>query len=236
MIYSFFGTDREKIVARGRDIVASAHKKRPDAEVVRIDAGNFSPTTVQDLVSRQGLFERKIIAVLDGFLSDTKTAEDISKALPEFKKSENLFVILEGVLLKAEREALKKYSEKCDEISLVKKELKEQNGFAISDALCVRDAKKAWSAYMAVSKTTEPEMLAGTLAWQVRGMLLASEPGMTEAKSKLSPFVFKKSAAGAKKYTREELKELLFNITIAYHKGHAGEDLGEGIEKILLGI
>ncbi len=237
MIYSFFGTDREKIVARGKDIVASAHKKRPDAEVLRYDASTFTTDLIPDLTARQGLFERKMIVVLDDVYTSKTYEESFKKTLGDFKESDNLFIFLSGKLLKEEKTALTKYSEKHEELSLPPKpEEKENNGFAITDALLARNRDKAWSLLAGVRENIHAEMLAGTLTWQIRAMLLASEPGMTEAKSKLSPYVFKKSAAGAKKYTREELKDLLLNVTLAYHRGHNGEDLMVELEKVVLSV
>jgi len=223
MLYFIYGTETEKVRAKKDELIASCHKKRPDAEIFVLDTDNFSESAFQSLYSSQGLFEQKHIAVLDGLLSFKDTKEIVSDALKKLAASQSVFILLEGAVDAKTATLGKKHAEKSYEFGEKKESKKDYSAFAITDALAAKDRKTAWLNYQkAIRSGNAPEALQGAIFWQTKTMLLAKKTG---AFNKFS-----------RNWSEKELDEMLERLTDIYHGIRAeGGELEYELEKFLLG-
>jgi hypothetical protein len=162
-------------------------------------------------------------------------------------ESTNIFILVEGKVNAELKKAFEKSAEKvveCEEERGAggregggKGNKEEFNIFALADAVGQRDSFKAWSLYrQAVDAGTPPENIIGTIFWQLKSMILASEAS-SASEAGLSPFVFSKAKKAATKYSSPELHDLTKKFVTLYHDGHRGEvDLESGVERVLFGL
>ena len=85
MFYFFYGTDKDKARAKMNAVLSGAQKKRPDAEVFRVDAEKFTEGDLDGFLGGMGLFEKKYIVVLENIFEKKEIAE---AANPEEKWKE----------------------------------------------------------------------------------------------------------------------------------------------------
>ena len=143
MLYFIHGNDTDAVLAKGRALVEKLLAKRPDAEVIRVTDESFDPAHVRSLAGTQGLFEKKIIAVLDRVLDADDGA--ILSLLTAFKDSDNAFILLAGEVSAKDAQKVAEHAEKvvaCD--ALARAPGREFNMFALTDALGARDRRKLW--------------------------------------------------------------------------------------------
>lgn len=239
MLYVFHGSDLPASVKKSHALIDSLRAKKPDAAYVNVEADRWSPAIIEEHLGGQGLFSSKYIIFLDRVTDNAEAKEEISGFIPAMNESENIFIVLEGKV----NADLKKAFEKSAEKVVVSEEKaagsafkkKDFNIFALTDAIGSRDALKAWSIYrQAVDSGIEAENVAGTLFWQVKSMMLASDAG-NAGEAGLNPFVFGKSKRYAANYSREELARLSREIITLYHDGHRGMvDLELAFERLVI--
>lgn len=216
MLYFLYGTDTDKARAKARDIIYSAQKKKPDAELFTLDADSWSAARFEELVSSQGLFERKYIVFVNRLLENKEIKEIVLEALPRVAASENFFIFVEQEGDKVTLDAVKKASGTVQEFEkkVVKKE--SFNMFSLSDAFRDRDRKKLWVLYQkALRNDATPEALSGILFWQIKTLLVGR----------------------ASNFSKIELETLAGRLISLYHDSHRGlVDFETGLERFVLSV
>lgn len=238
MIYFFYGTDREKVLAKARGTFEALEKKKPDATFVGFGSENFSLSELEAITGSQGLFEHKIVARLTDILSNKEVADDIVKKLPEMKSTDNIIVWSEGEVTKAILDKIKRQAEKTEEFLIRgKSQGREFNIFALSDALGAKDRKKFWQLIIeALDHGSAPEEIHGTLWWQLKSIALAKKIATAE-EAGLKPFVYSKAKSFARNWSDQELNLAMTYFVDMYHKSHRGEsDFMVALEKFSLKI
>ena len=239
MIYLFYGSDMTKARAKVRHLADSLIAKKPDAAMHRYTLEDFDVTQIDELVGGQGLFVSRRIIILDTLFIRAEFKESILNNLQSLADSENIFIILEGKLLKTELQAFEKCAEKIQECSLplgiTEKQKKIVSPFALADALGRRDKKMLWAEYLAQRATgSVAEELHGLLFWQVKTMLAAAS-APSAAAANLKPFVYTKAKISAKNFSSDELRALSHNLVTIYHDAHRGlSSLDLLLEKLIL--
>ncbi len=225
MLYVIHGPDKKTATDKALSLVHSLQTKRPDAVLIKITADNWSKSLIQENTGGQGLFSSKYIVFLNRVCENVVAKEEISDYIPEMKESENVFLILEGVLNAELKKSLEKNAEKivlCEEKTSVKKGFGDFNVFALGDALGEKKFMNAWVLYRkAVEKGLEIESILGTIFWQMKSILLASRSN-SASEAGLSPFVFNNCKRFARNYSERELKDILERLITIYHDGHRG--------------
>ncbi len=239
MLYLFHGTDTKIALSKARATVNSLRAKRVDAAFVEVDADHWSVSIIPEHAGGQGLFSNKYIILLNKVTENPEAKDKISKFTEMMKESENIFIMLEGKLNADLKKALEKHAEKtvvCDLKDVAAKK-SEFNIFALGDALGSRESFKAWSIYrQAIDAGQEIQVIIGTLFWQMKSIIVASE-AQSAAASGLSPFVYSKSKKYAANFSKNESTALLNDLITIYHDGHRGVvDMEKGIEKLLLNL
>lgn len=109
MLYTFFGSDIEKIRARSRALVDVLREKRSEASYFRIHQENWNQNQFTELTQSQGLFSSKYIVLLDNLLTGEPSQKEtkdnpvsidvILENLETLKKSEHIWIIVEDAQL-----------------------------------------------------------------------------------------------------------------------------------------
>lgn len=245
MLYVFHGTDTHAAITKASTLIASLRTKRPDASYVRVEAGNWTPSIIEEHLGGQGLFSNRYIILLDRVTENTDAKEVLPQFTGTMNESDNIFVVVEGKLNTEFKKAFEKSAEKIVECNLALKvgnsfgtqssDGKDFNIFALADAVGERNAFKAWSVYrQAIDNGTEPENIVGTLFWQLKSMMLVMGGG-SAGDVGLSPFVYSKAKRAAGNYSAVELNDLSKKFITLYHDGHRGKvDMELGVERVLL--
>lgn len=237
MIFLIHGSDFEKARGKVRELIADLQKRKPNAEVFRLEDEMVSVGKLDELSGSQGLFERKYIVFADNVFRSEEAKEIVLGKLKALADSENVFIFLEDELGKTDLKELEKFAEKVQQFSGVVKKEKAFNIFSLTEMLGRRDKRGLWILYQkALAQGLAPEEIHGVLFWQIKAML-AAVLVKTAAESGLKPFVFQKSRAFAKNYSVAELKNLSSKMVAVYHNARrTGPNLDIALERLILEI
>lgn len=232
MIYVFYGTDREGIIKKTDNLLKSLFTKNPDLAFEKFDVDNFDLNKLRDLSQSQSLFGNKTAVVLDGILEENEGVYDSLKYL---QNSENIFIIREAKILKAEQKKLAEFTEKIEEIMLKEGKKEIFNTFSFTDAIGERNKKNAWILYeKAILAGLVPEELFWKVVGQIRVMLVAKKTPSAELAG-VHPFVYKKAKSFVRNYKEGELEKLSEKLVIGYHRARRGEvEIETLLEKTIL--
>lgn len=215
MLYLIHGTDRHKVTAKAGEVLTNLKTRRPDAEVFSMTDDDMNLSRLQELSGGQGLFESKYIVVLKNLFSRKEFAESLAELLPAFATSQNVFIFVEGTLLKPTLGVFEKVGAQIQVFTAPPKE--RTNFFALADALAARDKKGLWVLYVrALRKGASPEEISGILFWKIKDLF---------------------SFAGRGKFSAEELRSTSSKLLRLYHDSHRGlVDFETGLERFILSV
>ena len=238
MIYFYYGGDREKVREKAGGTFEALQKKKPDASFVAFDAESLTLQDLEMIAGSQGLFEKKIVAKLSDVLDNEELTDDILKALPALKASENIIAWSEGKVNKEPLQMIKKYAEKAEEFSIKEGfKQKEFSIFFLADALGEKDKKRFWALLVeAFRRGKVVEEIHGTLFWQLKTILLAKRTKTAE-EAGINPFPYSKAKSFAKNWKESELMKAISTLVDMYHKAHRGQlDFEIALEKFALSL
>ncbi len=170
MLFVFTGTDREK--------ARSALNKRllkevKGARVVRITDAH----TLDDLIASLqggGMFAEKRALVFENVCENEEMEPILVEALPRLAENEEKVFVYEAKPLADLKKKLQKYTEVFETFDLPKRG-RENDIFALANALRARNKKQLWVGYMReVAKGSAPEATHGFLFWAAKDMFLKS--------------------------------------------------------------
>ena len=236
MLYFLHGSDIDKAREKAREMVAGLLKKRPGAEVFRMDSEGWSEARLDELIHGQGLFNRSYIIQTVHLFEDAEAEGAFLKKLPAIAKSPNIFIAVEGEVLSKTLIAVTEVAEKVQAFSRKgEKKRPSFNIFSLTDAFGRRDKKNLWVLFRkAVANGAVPEEIHGLLFWQLKSILLA-HLCKTAEEAHVKPFVWSKAKSFAKNWSEPELKELSSKMVSLYHDSHRGiHDFGIGLERLIL--
>lgn len=223
MIYVLYGDDEKAAREKSGSLIGSLREKRPDAEYLRITEEEYTLPAILEYSMRQGLFEKKSIILLDHILQNKEAGESVTPYLQEVADSENIFIFLEGILDAKTVVRMKKFAVKVQEFEKkTGRSTTQPTIFSLADAFGRKDKKMAWILYtQAIARGVAAEEIHAILLWQIKSMILASE-SIGAKDTGLSPFVFTKSKAYARKYEKKDLEEVSRRFLVAYHDARRG--------------
>ncbi len=218
MLYFFYGSDTDTAREKALALVASLQKKKPEAELFRLDAEHWSESQLDELTGGIGLFSKTYLVFLSYLFENEEAKEVVLKKLSEIAESPNIFVMLEG---KCDKETLLAITEAAEKTNAFEKKGGKKETFKIfslADALGSRDRKNLWVLYyQALREDFAPENINGVLFWKVKSLLSAPYPN--------------------RQWKREELKDLSRRLVSLYHDSHRGiHDFAIGLERFVLQI
>lgn len=239
MLYFLYGTDKDKAREKAQELLATLQKKKPDAQLFRLDVEHWNERELDELIFGQGLFERKLIVFCPYLFENKEAEEGVLSRLKEIASADNVFILLEEEIRKPILLDITEAAEKVQAFELKKKE-KERgtfNIFSLTDAFGRRDKKKLWILYQkAVTSGAAPEEIHGILFWQLKSMIVALA-AKTPNEAGLAPFVFTKAKSFLENYSKEELEHFSSTMVRLYHDSHRGiHDFSIALERFLLTI
>lgn len=238
MIYFFYGSDKDAAREKALALADSLLKKKPEAQVFRLEPDRWQTSDLDELIGGQGLFNKSFIVLSVSLFENEEAKETFLSRLADVASSPNIFIVIEGDTDKKTVLALTDEAEKAQVFEKKEVPKKESfNIFALTDAFGRRDKKSLWLLFrQAVAGGSAPEEIHGVLFWQLKSMLLASQSESAE-QAGLKPFVFTKGKSFAKNYSQEELAALSRSFVALYHDAHRGRfELETALERLVLSL
>jgi DNA polymerase III delta subunit len=237
MIYFLYGKDTIKSRKKLHELLDFAKKKRPDAELFKINTENWSEPQMDELLVSQGLFDEKYTVVLDNLFEKKDIKSFILDKLDLMAESEQLFLMLETSVDAPSLKKIEKFAKQVQEFAIKEEFKKEYNIFSVTNGILERDKRKLWVSYIdSLNKGFAPEEIHGIFFWQIKNMIIASRE-KSQAETGLSPFVYKNALTGARKYKTEELTLMSNNLLSIIHNVRTGNgDIDIMLEKWVLSI
>jgi DNA polymerase III delta subunit len=229
--------DRSLAMAKALAIVEKQKEKDPFAMHARLDKDSFSSSAFLEAWNASGLFQGKVIVLLDSIEPDKDEEKVLKDAIGEGREGAILVSVC-GVYSPAFSKALAAKADKTEDVApKVKPQKKEDVSlFPIADAFGARDRKLLWTLYVkAILGGSAPDEIQRILWWQARSMMLA-RAAVGPSESGLSPFVHGKSAKYARNYPGADLTRAAQSLITALHESRQGGDLGLLLEKFCLGV
>jgi hypothetical protein len=254
MLYLIHGENMDSSIARRRSLLETLRSKRPGAHEVRLEGDEITADRLAELVSARGLFEPKLIVLLDGALESATSREALLGVLSELARSASAFIVFERGAIDAVAEkalaalAVKiflsspsvRQTSRVSAASASRRESErgDRERFALADALGERDRRGLWVRYARLRflEGRAAEELHGILFWEVRAMLSARESA-SPAEAGLAPFPFSKAKRYATRYSADELRSLAERLVALYHDARRGiHDLDTALEGLILEV
>jgi uncharacterized membrane protein len=219
------------------EILAQLSSKRKNSEVFKLTSENWNSEQFDELVSAQGLFEKKYIVVLDFVLSQKDAREYVLEKLKEMQEAEHWFLILDGKVDTATVKKLEKFSYKSEEFEKPESKKEQPIIFSITDKLLARNKKQLWVCFVdLLEQGIAAEEIHGVLFWAVKNMIIAARVD-SQKESGLSPFSYSKALSGGRNYKLSELKKMSGRLVEMVHKVRNGDGETEiMLEKWILTI
>lgn len=236
MLYFLHGTDTHASRKKLHELLAAVHKKRPDAELFRMNADNWSSEQFDELVASRGLFESKYIVVLDHVWEKKDAKDHIVERRADMHEAEHVFLVLEGKTDVATVKKMEATADKAQEFTAAESGKKERfNIFSLTDGLVARDKKRLWVSYRELlAQGAAPEEMHGILFWQVKNMLLASR-AHDQKETGLTPFAYKNALSGSRNFSDTELASLSSSLVDMTHRVRTGAgEMEIMLEKLIL--
>ncbi len=246
MLYLIHGAHTDVSLARRRELLRTFRAKRPDAHEVRLEGEEITADRLAELAGARGLFESKLIVLLDGACESAVSRDALRAAAPALARSESAFVVFERGAVDAATEkalataAIKVFRGPASSAEGAGRGRKghDRELFALADALGARDKKGLWVRYARARLIDgkAPEEIHGVLFWQARAMLLASTCA-SAPEAGLAPFPFSKAKRYAARYSEEKLRALAGSLVALYHDARRGiHDLDTALERFILEV
>lgn len=175
MIYFYSGENSIKSFEKGTALFKSLQDKKPDATFLSFDAESISEDALGELISSQGLFEKKIVALFKNILAKTDLKKEILKRVSDFKDAQNIFVWIEKDITAAEEKTITEAAEKSI-ISQSEKQTKQEfNIFTLTESFGQRNRIKLWALLLeALGQGKAAEEIHGTLFGRPKQFCLQS--------------------------------------------------------------
>ncbi|MFA6464068.1 MAG: hypothetical protein WCV55_03630 [Candidatus Paceibacterota bacterium] len=223
MIYYFSGTDSKKSFEKASGLFQSLKSKKPDASFLSFDEEEISLSILDELISSQGLFLKKIVAYLKCPLERTDLKKEILKKIKLLKESENIFVWVEKDLNASEEKTLSEASEKHLVSKGNIKEKEDFNIFSLTESFGRKDKFKLWTLILEAYKMGKSaEEIQGVLFWQAKSIALSKSEKTAEGAG-LKPFSYSKAKQFGNNFSDKEINEVLKKLVEMYHKAHLGK-------------
>lgn len=231
MLEIFYGTD--VVAVRNRAHKRVAEGEAAGARTELIDTDTFVTGIFADAVGSTSLFGEETVYVVDTPSSDAVLLEEFEAQLSALGESQNLFVVIEGVLLAPTKKKYQKHAAVLEEFKAAAAQ--RFNTFAMADALLQKDKKSLWVLWQQAKQAgLSAEEVIGVLWWQLKTLRLASQTP-NAASAGLKDFPYNKAKRALSKFAADEPVRLSHDLITLYHDGHAGRrDIDIALERWLL--
>lgn len=222
-----------KVRQKAYDYVES--KKDIGSEIVGVDADKYEVGFLSASAMGNSLFGGATLYVIDTPSEDATLLEEVTAALKEMAASNNIFVVIEGVLLAADKKVFARFATVMEEYK--KTADVRFNNFALADALAKKDKKLLWL-LLAEARLVgaKDEEIIGILWWQLKTMRLASLTKSAEAAG-LKGYPYDKAKRALAKFSPGEIEKISHDLLRILHDSRLGQgELDISLERFVLQI
>jgi len=237
MLYVFYGNDTATASKKIQATIKDLQKKRPDAELYLKEGRLLTQDFFTEFALSQGLFEQKYIVEIQ-YPFETADSKDVFiKNLKDMSESDNVFMVLEAKMLKADITKIQKHAQKIFDHSKTEVKKQDINLFNLAEAVGSKDKKTAWVMYQKALSLGKPaEEIHGVIWWQMKSVFTTMVAG-NAIEAGMKPYTFTKSSQMSRGYTKESLEEVLKTLVSMSHDAHLGlSDFELSLEKFILNI
>ena len=233
MLFVFYGNGAVAVRQKAFDFIVQ--QETLGFKLERIEGEKYVQGTCTDISSSLSLFSEKIIYLLDTPSVDALFNDEAHMALPLFKESSNIFVVIEEKLLAPEKKIFAKYAESIEEVASSVEE--RFNVFKMADSFSQKDKKTLWLQLQdAKSASLSSEEIIGTLWWQLKTLRLAKITKTAEDAG-MKQYPYDKAKRSVSNFKEGELENLSQSLLQVYHDGHQGKKVTDlALEKWTLTI
>lgn len=233
MIEVYFGTDTIKVRQKAFARVEGLRVDGRRAE--NFDATTFQVGAIADAAAAVSLFGDNEVYIVDTPSSNKEMYGEVINNLESLKNSANLFIVIEGALLAADKKIFSKYTDTIEEYKAVAKE--RFNNFSLADALAKKDKKSLWVLFhQALMEGASIEEIIGILWWQLKTLRLVAS-GKRYEELGLKEFTYKKAQRALVNFKENELENLSHSLITLSHNSRLGElDSDQALERWILKI
>lgn len=238
MLYVIYGTDFKKTKNKFDLLISSLLEKRKDAVLYRTNSLDWNGERFLELITSQALFETKYICALNHIFENTEARDLFLERVKEVNESENVFILLEDSIKKADLELITQNSTKIENHD--RKGIEERstfNIFSITEAFGKRDRKNLWVLFeKAKFEKIATEEIFWKINWQLKSMHIAKN-SKDATESGLKPFVYQKSKSFSGNYKDVELGKMSEDLLKIFHDSRLGlRDFDTSLESFILSI
>jgi len=218
MLVLFFGNDTISVRQSAHEYAET--KKEEGLTFSSLESGNFEPGWFLSVTTSDSLFGEKSVYLVDTPSENKEMYEELIESLPSLAESGNVFVVVEGSLLAAEKKKFEKCAEKVTEYK--KAADARFNNFALADALSKKDKKSLWLLLSeARLEGISDEESIGILWWQLKTMRLALVT-TSAAEAGIKDFPYSKAKRALAKFSDGELETLSHSLMSLSHDSRLG--------------
>ena len=212
-------------------LLDAMQKKRPGAELVRLDFENFSGQKLEQHISGMGLFDDKSIVYVSGIFEHKEYKNYFLEKLEDVVSSDNAFIVSEENISALDIKKINKYTKNVQLFDTPK--TKQVNSLFVFGDLLLQKNKQTLltNLYVYINNGTSTEEIVGILVWQIKSLCLALSYSQIE--SGLKPFVYKKCTTSL--WNKKDALVMYKKIITQYHESRRGGlTLQERLELLIL--
>jgi len=231
MLEVYFGNDTEKV--RRAALQRSALLKAEGFVITTIEASSFQAGLLLDAVGANSLFGEKLVFMLDTPKTSVDFTTELLAQLPALASSPHTFIVIEGVLLVADKKPYVTQAAVVEEFKTTA--TPRFNVFALAESLAAKNKKQLWLQLQQATRAgLSAEEIIGTLWWQLKSLRLAALTPSAEAAG-MKDYPYNKSKHALRNFKPGELETISMSLLAVYHDGHAGKrDIDAALEKWML--
>lgn len=215
MIYFFYGNDIHTIRSKKHDLISSLVSKKPDVSILKSNKEDFSEDFLKQILNTQGLFENVYIVSLHNVF-DLGLLNTDSPYLEELQKSKHVVVWSEDEFDEDNLKDIDRYIEKSQKYERevdVQNKIPSPNLFNFAEYVFTKNKKDYWLEYSKlISDGVMADDIVNILLWQIKA-INQSEGISNPQESGLKPFVFKKGKNISDRYSKEDIRDMLVELT-----------------------
>lgn len=230
MVHLIFGNDTSAVRKTALQYLNKVGVHSPE----RVDENSYVPGMVSEAAGAHSLFGEQLAYVFEYPSSNDEYFKEVTQATATFKDSTNVYLIIEGPLLAAQKKAYG-VIDSLEECTSTKEP--EFNAFALAEAVALRDKKTAWVLLqVARQHGLSAEEIIGTLWWQQKTLLLALKTS-SATEAGIKDFPYQKAKRALSHHTGDSLLKTSEALLAVYHDGHRGKvSIDEALESWILSL
>ncbi len=214
------------VVFEGGDVVrakAEAARRAKGAEIVRVGEGGVAFGEALGYMGQAGMFASVVTIILERPLESAEGKEFLFSNMDALISASELVIAIQPEVGALDR---KKFPKKVvfESFDLKNMQATESRAtaFGLLDAYQAGDRKSLWVEYRSlIAGGLEAEEIHGTLAWGLRGMVLAGKVG-SAAEAGMKDYPFRKAKAAVAKRGLAATETALGELTELYHRARLG--------------